>query len=686
MTFQSLNPTATPSWIDCFATDDGRIVVVGGSFQLLVYNIGSNSWTDSSTIVGQVKYGPQVSANMFLNPIYIQSRILADGFTALIVCTLQWNSQPQPYYLDTSSWSLTLAIGTPQTTPVASTSSASGWGSVPGVTTVLPPAGFRQFSLAILGQDKQSSAKNHWGNGRAYIIGGYSTLVTGQVQDWDAITSFPVQQAPSNTVVMFGNSGSIKSPTRGSVVYPVSGSVLNILPGNSGASAGSNGAIQVVEVFNSADNSVTPLYSLPNGPRNTIFRGATEIGQGPQIFVHGGLTTLEIPPGTTSLTNYLDQSIGLWNGQSQTWNNKVETFTPPKSKTLMIGLGAGAAVLVLLIAGGFWFYKRRQRLRRLEEQERRVKGMALKDEDRLQKEHKRVSGEHGTGGFSPAVMATPIPFSNVAYEPLPNNSTTTTAAASGYVDGYAGRGSYSYAEPELIDDDSAVQTAVDRSSGHSPQQYPMKIMGQYSNPHLSQQQQQQDGYLSRNPSHYQPVVAAPGHPVYGTTTSPIQEHVSTNASGPSVVAHGGSSSPTLVPMNGQEGQYRISLDSRMSLPGTRPTSTFTQQSPVPYYGQDGASPNATYQALLQQYQLQQQQQQGQTTYPQAASPTFSAYGLPTAGQTHVSGGHPGLSPALSATSNSHLVANNSNSGSNQSYPPPPPSSGVHQTHPTVLRM
>lgn len=197
MTFQSLNPTATPNWIDCFATDAGQIIVVGGSFQLMSYDIGTSTWTEGTTLVPQLQYGPSVSAGMFQNPVYVQSRILADGFTALIVCTLNWNSQPQPYYLDTRTWTLTWAIGTPQTTPIGSTTSGSGWGSVPGVTTVLPPAGYRHFTLAILGQDK--SDKKNWGNGRAYIVGGYSTLVTGQVQDWDAITSFPVQQAPSSS-------------------------------------------------------------------------------------------------------------------------------------------------------------------------------------------------------------------------------------------------------------------------------------------------------------------------------------------------------------------------------------------------------------------------------------------------------------------------------------------------------
>ncbi|KAG0262776.1 hypothetical protein BG011_009697 [Mortierella polycephala] len=198
MTFSSATPTATPAWTDCFATDDGRIVVVGGSFQLLVYNIKSATWGDTATPATGLKYGVFVSSGMFLNPIYLQSRILADGFTALVICTLKWNSQPQPYYLDTNTWTVKSAIGTAETTPPGTPGSSSGWGPIPGGgSLLLPPAGFRHYTLAILGQDK-NQPKDHYGNGRAFMIGGYSTLVTGQVQDWDSMTSFPVQQAPSN--------------------------------------------------------------------------------------------------------------------------------------------------------------------------------------------------------------------------------------------------------------------------------------------------------------------------------------------------------------------------------------------------------------------------------------------------------------------------------------------------------
>ncbi|KAG0334362.1 hypothetical protein BG004_000439 [Podila humilis] len=364
MTFNSQQPTATPSWIDCFATDDGRIIVVGGSFQVLVYNIGSNAWDPNP--VSTFKYGPLVTSGMFQNPVYLQSRILADGFTALIVCTLTWNSQPQPYYLDTNTWAVTLAIGTPETTPVASGRS-NGWGAIPGVTTLAPPAGLRHFSLAIMGQDKDQPKKNY-GNGRAYILGGYSTLVTGQVQDWAVVTSFPVQQAPSN--------GTLPKVTRGSVAYPVSPSSIAFLPGNGGA----NGNHQQVQQYDLAQNSAT-VIDVSGGPKNTIFRGAALIGQGPQIFVHGGLTTLEI--GAQPMSTFLDQSVGVYNGESRIWEDTVAKYTAPKSKGLMIGLIVGGVVLIILIGVGIWIFKRRQRIRRSEEEERKAKGMALKNEDML---------------------------------------------------------------------------------------------------------------------------------------------------------------------------------------------------------------------------------------------------------------------------------------------------------------
>lgn len=183
MTYDKLKPTLTPSWTDCFATDDGRIVVVGGSAQLVVYDTGSQQWSQPAA---SIKFGPSVSTGMFQDPVYIQSRILGDGVTGLVVCTLNWNSQPQPYYLDTKTWTVTLAIGTSLTTPPSAPGTTNGWGVVPGGGPLLPPNGFRHFSLVVMGNT-------------AYIMGGYSTLLTGQISDWNSITSFPVMQAPSSS-------------------------------------------------------------------------------------------------------------------------------------------------------------------------------------------------------------------------------------------------------------------------------------------------------------------------------------------------------------------------------------------------------------------------------------------------------------------------------------------------------
>ncbi|KAF9428409.1 hypothetical protein BGZ94_002509 [Podila epigama] len=375
-TSQSTGSTATPAWIDCFATDDGRIVVVGGSFQLLVYDIAAATW--DAGLVSVFKYGPLVSSHMFLNPVYLQSRILADGFTALVVCTLTWNSQPQPYYLDTRTWTVTLAIGTPDTTPVVSGRS-NGWGAIPGVTTLAPPAGFRHYTLAIMGQDK-NEPKKHYNDGRAYLIGGYSTLVTGQVQDWAVVTSFPVQQAPSN------------------VAFPISLQSMAVLPGNGGSKGGSSNVLQqAVQQYDAPSNgAATTAVDLPDvtgsGPRNTIFRGATIIGTqgGSQIIVHGGLTSLEMDP-QQPLTNYLVGSMGVYNGDSMSWGDVVNTYTfePKTSKGLTIGLSVGGSVLLLvLVGGGVWYYKRRQRIRETEEEDRRAKGMALKNEEMLHKDHR----------------------------------------------------------------------------------------------------------------------------------------------------------------------------------------------------------------------------------------------------------------------------------------------------------
>ncbi|KAF9435885.1 hypothetical protein BGZ76_005326 [Entomortierella beljakovae] len=501
MTYSSISPTASPSWIDCFATDDGRIVVVGGNFQLLVYNIGTKTWGDTTTPASSIKYGPLVQSSMFLNPVYIQSRILADGYTALVVCTLTWNSQPQPYYLDTNTWTVTLAIGTSQTTPPVSPGSSSGWGVIPGGGPLLPPAGFRHYTLAILGQDKNQPKKNY-GNGQAFIIGGYSTLVTGQVSDWSALTSFPVQQDPSKSVVMFGNAGNLAKITRGAVAYPVSLSVLDIFPGNGGGSATG----QNVEVYDSNRQSVNLLSGLTGGPRNTIFRGATVIGQGSQIFVHGGLINLDFGP-STPITSVLDQSVGIWNGDTEQWGDTANIFVPKKSKALMIGLIAGGAALLLILGGvGFWFFKRKQRLRRLEEEELRAKGLVLKNEDKLQqeiREQRKSNNNYGNNNNDPnnhpgahGAIAAVYPNQYVsAEEPMvfrPSKQMTQT-----FPEGVSVQGYNTYIEAELIDDDTPV---VHHSN--SPQEYSDGLSL---------------GELSRGPTQYQSVVSSHGFPVYGAS-------------------------------------------------------------------------------------------------------------------------------------------------------------------------
>ncbi|KAF9169316.1 hypothetical protein BGX21_010538 [Mortierella sp. AD011] len=509
MTYSTQTSTATPSWIDCFATDDGRIVVVGGSFQVLVYNIASSSWSGTNILSSSLQYGPHVQSGMFLNPVYIQSRILADGYTALVVCTLTWNSQPQPYYLDTNAWKVTLAIGTDDTTPPSSSGSFNGWGAVPGGGTLLPPAGFRQFTLAILGQDK-SQAKNHYGNGQAYIIGGYSTLVTGQVSDWATITSFPVQQAPSKTVVMFGNVGSLTKVTRGSAAFPVSRTSLDIFPGNGGGSA----TEQDVEVYDSSQNAVTMHSGLTGGPGNTVFRGAALIGQGQQIFVHGGLKSLQTSSDTPTLDN-LDGSVGVWNGGSLQWEDTANIYVPPKSKGLMIGLIVGAIVLVALIGVGIWRFKKWRKMRLLEEEERQAKGMVLKSEDQLQKEHK-ASQRNNNGSGSP-----PTAHGAALYH---NQMGTVSAEAGtydlllqkryGYVeaqpahsldlhrqDVYQGLVEYPYAEAELIDEETTMKSRAP----NNPQEYPTNNANNGT----------MYGGITRIPSHYQTVISVPGHPVYG---------------------------------------------------------------------------------------------------------------------------------------------------------------------------
>ncbi|KAI1319949.1 hypothetical protein EDD11_002624 [Mortierella claussenii] len=505
MSFSSQTPVATPAWTDCFATDDGRIVVVGGSFQALVYNIGSKTWSDPAISSSSLNFGPNVASNVFLNPVYIQSKILADGVTALVVCTLTWNSQPQPYYFSTDTWTITLAIGTSKTTPPASSSSSSGWGSIPGGGTLLPPAGFRHFTLAILGQDKDKGDE-HYGNGRAFIVGGYSTMITGSVQDWDALTSFPVQQAPSNTMVMFGNSGSLSKATRGSAAHPLSPSVLGIFPGNAGGSS----TQQQVEIYDANKNIVSMLSDIAGGPRNTIFRASTQIGQGHQIFVHGGVTTLEFGAGQTNPSmDYLTQTIGVFNGDTQQWGDDVNIFVPKKTYGLMIGLIVGGITLLASVGVGAWYFRKRRRQRQFEEEERETKGMVLKDEDNLQKEH-RASQPYNTyhdlndrTGFGGAIYQTRPGFAGAGtgayYEPLPPPTRESLGDVHEIKQSIGDLKVQGYPAPEV--------KRIPMRPIHGPQEYPLDSM---ENALVED---------TGGPSHYQPVVTVTEPHVYGTAAA-----------------------------------------------------------------------------------------------------------------------------------------------------------------------
>ncbi|KAF9549455.1 hypothetical protein EC957_003844 [Mortierella hygrophila] len=527
MTYDSLKATLTPSWTDCFATDDGRIVVVGGSAQLLVYDIGSQQWSQPAA---SIKFGPSVSSGMFQDPVYIQSRILGDGVTGLVVCTLNWNSQPQPYYLNTETWTVTLAIGTSLTTPPSVPGTSNGWGVVPGGGPLLPPNGFRHFSLVVMGNT-------------AYIMGGYSTLLTGQISDWNSITSFPVLQAPSTTVVMFGNAGTLTVTTRGSVAYPISDSTIHILPGNRG---GNSQSLQLVQTFAANQVTATALALAEGGPRNSIFRGATLIGRGGnQIFMHGGLKSLDFNvPAAVPPPEYFDNGAAVWNGASQTWGDSLVIYVPPaKSKGLMIGLIVGGVALLVLIGLGIWYYKRRQRRRILEEEEeRQAKGMVLKNEDVLQKEHKPIRSFDENSSARPTP---PIAY-YVAGRPDGGSDIGGTYQAmhlsngQGYAEAYAaGRGASSetirrspyqefgqvttaYAQPELVDDDFAVQTIDSPRYFNSPQDYSSlghDAMDSTTSPTLINN----DGLISRAPSKYQAVVSTTGHPVFGHSADQISK-------------------------------------------------------------------------------------------------------------------------------------------------------------------
>ncbi|KAG0237394.1 hypothetical protein BGW42_000970 [Actinomortierella wolfii] len=403
----------TPSWTDCFATKDGRIVVVGGAAQILVYNIASQTWTGASgELSNNLKLGPTVSVNPFHQPAYIQARILADGVTALVVCTLLWTSQSDPYYLDTTTWTVSRAIGTPETTPVSGGgATASGWAPVPGGGPVLPPSGFRHYSLAIVGQDPDEP-KEHYGNGHAFLVGGYSTLITGEVKDWDALTSIPVQQAPSKEMARFGNAGTLPKITRGASAFDTGSNTLTVFPGNGGRQSATD-LSQVVYRVNTNTREITTV--APSGgywPKNAIFRSGTVIGRSNQVLLHGGLSTLEFTGSAPPVDAFLSSSssFAVYDGHSQTFVNNVDKYVPKKSYALIIGLSVGGAVLVALIVGGIIWFRKRQRSKRDEEAERAAKGMILKSENELQhlddKQYRmnRISqgvhqgGEGGSGG------------------------------------------------------------------------------------------------------------------------------------------------------------------------------------------------------------------------------------------------------------------------------------------------
>ncbi|KAF9091858.1 hypothetical protein BGX23_004811 [Mortierella sp. AD031] len=671
MTYSNLAPTASPSWTDCFATDDGRIVVVGGSAQVLVFDIGSSTWSQPAA---SLKYGPSVSSGMFLNPVYIQSRILGDGVTGLVVCTLTWNSQPQPYYLDTKTWMVTLAIGTPLTTPPSTTSSSNGWGVVPGGGPLLPPNGFRHFSLVVMGKT-------------AYIMGGYSTLLTGEIRDWSSITSFPVQQAPSSTVVMFGNAGNLAVTTRGSVAYPVGESAVHILPGNRG---GNSAGLQLVETYSASQVTATALELAAGGPRNNIFRGAALIGKGGnQIFVHGGLKTLEFgSPLAVPPTEFFDNSAGVWNGPSQSWGNSVEIYVPPKSKGLMIGLIVGGVVLLILVGVGIWWYRRRQRNRILEEEERQAKGMVLKNEDSLQKDHRTLRSFEESNTNSTNGRPTPAIAYYVAAQPDGINGSGAgmyqplhPAGSQGYVEGYStGRSTSSevirpspyqefnqivagYTQPELVDEEYTVQTTTDSPRYvNSPQDY--SSLGHEATDSITSPTLHNDGLISRAPSRYQAVVSTTGHPVFGLSADEISKRE----------YHDTPAHPTIVP-------------------GTA-TGTATVSASAPYQATTGPSdgpyvlPNPAAQRSESYFgtstrpaslhastsNLSPSPLLARSSQPTSVSPTFSAtYSMPESSQ------YGGSSSDAGAVHNPLLPPNQQDyahhggySYQQQQYPTPPP--------------
>ncbi|KAF8940456.1 hypothetical protein BGZ58_006298 [Dissophora ornata] len=326
---------------------------------------------------------------------------------------------------------------------------------------------------------------------------------------------------------MFGNAGTLSKPTRGSIAYPVSSSSLDIFPGNGGGSS----TQQDIEVFDQSQDAVTMLSGITGGPGNTIFRGATVIGQGAQIFVQGGLASLEFGSGQTSppIIN-LSQSVGVWNGDSQRWGDTANIFVPKKSKGLMIGLIVGGVILLVLIGLGIWYYKRRQRLRQLEEDERQAKGMVLKNEDQLQKEHRisRPSNVETADGSAstafPVRTAYDSPDRSV-YVPLQQPSLS-------YMDGPStARSSFnsphSYNQAELVGDGVATEHS-ERPPLLGPQEYPATTLVYVATSNIS-----------RAPSHYQTVVNVTGRPISHGVAKHELADIEPSPLSPGLLANGG---------------------------------------------------------------------------------------------------------------------------------------------------
>lgn len=342
-------------------------------------------------------------------------------------------------------------------------------------------------------------------------------------------------------VVMFGNAGTLTVATRGSVAYPISDSTIHILPGNRG---GNSQSLQLVQTFAANQVTATALALAEGGPRNNIFRGATLIGRGGnQIFMHGGLKSLDFNvPAAVPPPEYFDSGAAVWNGASQSWGDSLEIYVPPpKKKGLMIGLIVGGVVLLVLIGLGIWYYKRRQRRRILEEEERQAKGMVLKNEDVLQKEHKPIRSfdENSSARPTPAIAYYVAPHPDGGSEIGGTYQAMHLSNGQGYAEAYAtGRGASSeairrspyqefgqvttaFAHPELIDDDYAVQTTDSPRYLNSPQDYSslgLDAMDSNTSPTLNN-----DGLISRAPSKYQAVVSTTGHPVYGHSADQISK-------------------------------------------------------------------------------------------------------------------------------------------------------------------